>query len=89
MKEVILDCAVLTDRETLHQILERELGFPSWYGRNLDALYDCLTEVHEPVQITLQNLDSLMNYGKKLLRVLQDAAVENENIHVLIEEAAD
>lgn len=82
MKEVILDCAALTDRETLHETLERELEFPSWYGRNLDALHDCLTELHEPVQITLQSLDSLMNYGRKLLRVLQDAAAENENIHI-------
>ena len=64
-------------------------GEKGYHQVHLDALYDCLTEVHEPVQITLQNLDSLMNYGKKLLRVLQDAAVENENIHVLIEEAAD
>lgn len=82
MKEVILDCSALADRETLHKTLERELGFPTWYGRNLDALHDCLTDFREPVRITLQNLDSLMNYGKKLLRVLQDAAAENENIHI-------
>ena len=82
MREVILDCAALTDRETLHETLERELGFPSWYGRNLDALHDCLTDLHEPVQITLQNLDSLMNYGTRLLRVFQAAAAENENIHI-------
>ena len=82
MKEVVLNCAVLTNRETLHETLERELGFPSWYGRNLDALYDCLTDVGEPVCIALQNLDSLMNYGTRLLRVFRAAAAENENIQI-------
>lgn len=25
-------------------VLGRDLGFPHWYGNNLDALYDCLTD---------------------------------------------
>lgn len=83
MKEIMIDCAVLTDREVLHQTLERELGFPSWYGRNLDALYDCLTELHEPVTVVLTGLDTLQNYGKKLYRVFLDAARENGNLTIV------
>lgn len=33
--------------DTLAQVLHtlgRDLAFPSWYGHNLDALYDCLTD---------------------------------------------
>lgn len=26
----------------------RELGFPAWYGVNLDALWDCLTDLTTP-----------------------------------------
>lgn len=31
--------------------LGRGLGFPSWYGGNLDAAWDCLTDISDPVQV--------------------------------------
>ena len=31
----------------LHAALARALGFPDWYGANLDALADCLRDVPE------------------------------------------
>lgn len=39
--------ADLTADKTLPTVLEslgKALGFPEWYGRNLDALHDCLTD---------------------------------------------
>lgn len=39
--------AVPTDRivdwESFHSVFEESLGFPSYYGRNMDAWIDCLT----------------------------------------------
>lgn len=32
------------DRESALRDLGPPLGFPAWYGANLDALYDCLTD---------------------------------------------
>lgn len=29
--------------EVLHDVLKDKLDFPDYYGRNLDALWDCLT----------------------------------------------
>lgn len=40
-----LDGAAYEDREGLLAGLGRALGFPEWYGENLDALADCLREV--------------------------------------------
>ena len=40
---VILDGNLILDREMLHDVLAEELHLPVWYGRILDALYDCLT----------------------------------------------
>ncbi len=29
----------------VHEVLMRDLDFPNYYGCNLDALYDCLTDM--------------------------------------------
>ena len=49
--EIILDSRTVDSRETLHQRLSELLHLPAWYGRNLDALHDCLTELREPVAL--------------------------------------
>ena len=63
-------------------------GFPAWYGRNLDALYDLLTEPMEPVTLTIYDWDALVEaLGEKasaLRRVLNDAGQENPNLTVLL-----
>ena len=43
--DVTLDGRTIDSRETLHQTLFELLQLPAWYGRNLDALYDCLTDL--------------------------------------------
>ena len=43
-KEYIIDLRGVYSREELHDRIEEELPVPGWYGRNLDALYDILTE---------------------------------------------
>ncbi len=86
MKEFILDGAAVTGREDLHSMLAAGLDLPSWYGGNLDALYDCLTDLGE-ITIRLQNWqaleETLGSYAGKLLRVLRDAAEENPRLHMI------
>ena len=53
MKQVILDGTGLTTSAQVHELLARELDFPTWYGANLDALYDCLTDVTQECCIVL------------------------------------
>ena len=40
----IIDLAGVEDRTELHDRIEQGIKVPEWYGRNLDALYDVLTE---------------------------------------------
>ena len=83
-----LDGACMTTREALHDHLTRQLQLPLCYGRNLDALYDLLTEMTTPVTLNLVNrqalVDALGSYGAQTLRVLQDAAEENPYLTVSI-----
>ncbi len=43
-REYRIDLRGVRDRSGLHDRIEQALPLPQWYGRNLDALYDVLTE---------------------------------------------
>ena len=45
----------ITNREQLHDALSEALELPEWYGRSLDALYDCLTDLSVPTTIHVEN----------------------------------
>ena len=87
MRTVILDGTVICDREGLHDALKARLELPEWYGRNLDALYDCLTDMRDGVEIQLINrreLDkNLGAYAGRLEQVLRMAAQENKGLSVV------
>lgn len=82
MKELLLDAETLYTREQLHDVLTKVCGFPADYGRNLDALYDCLSEFFtDDSIIILFNGDEMKNslgvYGDKLVKVFEDAMGES------------
>ena len=81
MKQVIINGAAVTSMADIHRILAEELAFPEWYGGNLDALHDCLTEVHEETTIAILQpeclLETLGSGYARLCRVLADSAEEN------------
>ena len=57
----------MTSREKAHQYLAEMLDLPEYYGGNLDALYDVLTEDSRPVEITLfQSAAVLSHLGQQL-----------------------
>lgn len=82
-----LDGREMTTREALHAHLAQQLPLPDWYGRNLDALYDALTEMGGGV-IVLQHtsalLDSLGEYGWTALRTMIDAVKANPALEIRI-----
>ena len=88
--EVYLDGRALDSREALHQALAALLALPDHYGRNLDALHDCLTALSGPVHLTVLHAqaleDALGAYCRSFHRVLSDSAQENEHFTVAWEE---
>ena len=83
-KRVTLSGNKMTSREVLHTYLAKKLAFPAYYGKNLDALHDCLCERSTPLHITVTYTDRLKehlgDYGETLLQLLQDVTEENERI---------
>ncbi|MEM9418765.1 MAG: barstar family protein [Planctomycetota bacterium] len=45
---VYIDTRRIDDWETFHDVFDVAFGFPSFYGRNLDAWIDCMTYLDDP-----------------------------------------
>lgn len=88
METIRLDAARLCGREEAMELLGRALGLPEWWGRNLDALHDCLTELGRPVRLELCGREAMerAGFGQRLLRVLEDAAAENPCLELVMEQ---
>ncbi|MBE6910119.1 MAG: barnase inhibitor [Ruminococcaceae bacterium] len=80
----LIDGALIQSREALHDSLARQLALPEWYGRNLDALFDCLTDLREETEIRLVHAEELFAhlgvYADVLQAVLHDACDENPRL---------
>ena len=77
MEVIRLDGTGLCRREEAMALLGQALALPEWWGRNLDALYDCLTgELGRPVRLELSGQAAMeaTDFGRRLRRVLEDAA---------------
>ena len=86
--QVIIDGRNIKDKQALHAYLKDQCQFPDYYGNNLDAMYDVLTERSEPLIIRVEHVQELKEilcgYGEAFVEALLDAAAENENITVEI-----
>lgn len=88
MHYICLDAHEMDNREQLHDYLAGKLAFPSYYGRNLDALYDCLGDIRQPTIIFINHQqalsDNLGNYGRKVGEVFKEAARRNKYIRLVV-----
>ncbi len=51
MTTLMIDASRYATARELHTALRSMLGLPDYYGMNADALYDCLSERREPVNL--------------------------------------
>lgn len=91
MREIMIDGTQIDNDSQLHDFLKEALELPDYYGRNLDALWDCLTGwVETPLRIQWVNFQAseakLGEYSHHVLKLFQDAEKEIEDLHLLIEE---
>ena len=88
MRYAIIEGAAVSSMDRLHRLLAEQLDFPAWYGGNLDALYDCLTDLTEEtsvIQFHSQAVAETLGAGyDRFCRVLKDAAAENPRLHIQI-----
>lgn len=56
-----------------HDYLAEALDFPDYYGKNLDALYDCLCEIEADIEIVNASM-----VDKDIIDTFKDASGEND-----------
>ena len=79
MKQITLDGNILADAAQVHDYLKEVLNFPEYYGKNLDALYDCLTDINDTeLIITAPEEDGAV--FQKILRIFKAADRANESL---------
>ena len=78
-----LDGTCMQERTAAHDYLQKMLGFPEWYGKNLDALYDLLTEQTTETLLFVGNADAA---DADIMQTLTDAMEDNPLLTVIPEE---
>ncbi len=86
--EIKIYSRFMKTREKAHAHIARRLSFPKYYGKNLDALHDMLTERGEKTEIIIKGSErlreSMDGYGARIIKVFLDSAEENPNITVTL-----
>jgi ribonuclease inhibitor len=82
MQEFVVDLAGVSDDEDMHDALAARLPLPSYYGRNLDAFYDVLTEFGCGWRIVFRHAGPAAD---GLRNVCRDAAEETEGLEIVFE----
>ena len=75
---ILCDFERLGTADAVYDYLQKELRFPAWFGRNLDALHDCLTDVSSPTRLVLTG--TAASCAGEFLPVIKDAAGRNRNL---------
>lgn len=81
MNKITLDGKEIKKDE--HEYLIEELDLPDYYGRNLDALYDCLTEIGKETEIEIINSEYV---SQDLIDTFFDASLANYYLTFICED---
>ena len=72
MNKVIVDLEKYEIKREVHEYLKEVCSFPSYYGCNLDALYDCLSD-NNNFEFEIINSSKYHDYQIQLIDAIIDA----------------
>ena len=85
MQFITLDFTKCKYVDQIHEILKREFKFPDYYGKNLDALWDCLghyytCRLHVYIVGLSTLTDEFKEYMNKILKIFDDVHRDTPNV---------
>ena len=85
MKIILLDGEKIESYAALHETFRTELDLPEYYGANLDALCDVLTERTDEIGVIIVNRAALQEHvgrrWKSFLRLMYDLIEKREGFY--------
>lgn len=85
MKQIHLSARGWHTPREAHEALKDALSFPDYYGHNLDALHDCLTEIRD-TELVIEDWGAAFSQAPekagRFLSVFMDAASENPHLKI-------
>lgn len=84
---IILDGNRMNTVKEFHRVVSEMLGFPDYYGNNLDALWDCLTGwIEPPITIIWKDFEiskkNLGDFADKAKLIFEDAEKEIDGLKI-------
>lgn len=91
MADITIEGSSISSVESLHEEFSVKLNFPSYYGRNLDAMWDCLLDrideecIHLIWKDFLDSSNSIGEYCDKIIDMLNDLVKESDSFQYRLE----
>ncbi len=86
MKKYMLDLREYQEVDAIHDYIAGMMDFPAYYGKNLDALFDVLTDIREYSCIVIRYKPGkdIERFIRKLIGVFAEAEEENERLALFV-----
>ena len=85
MTVVLLDGEKIENAKELHRVFAQTLSLPDYYGSNLDALHDALTDISDGIGVVAVNTPLLQKrMGRRwhsFCRLMEDLTEEKPGFH--------
>ena len=82
MHNITLKLDKFSKNEELHSYLKKKMKFPDYYGENLDALFDCLTDISTDTAVDIK-YDADNELQRAVLAVFSDAVSQNTHLAII------
>ena len=82
MNNITLKLDKFSKKEELHSYLKKKMKFPDYYGENLDALFDCLTDISTDTAVDIK-YDADKELQRAVLAVFSDAVSQNTHLAII------
>ena len=82
MNNITLKLDKFSEKNEIHNYLKKKMKFPDYYGGNLDALYDCLTDISSDTAVDIR-YDAENDMQIAVLEVFSDAVAANTHLAII------